>query len=318
MRRALPLFLPLLALTACEKEITVDLPETETRIVVEGTIETGQPPIVILTRTQSWFGPTNLSSIAATFVSEATVTVDDGSTAHTLQRVCSSEIPDALLDLASGLVGIDVNLLRRANICVWIGANVLGEEGRSYRLNVEAEGRSLSSTTTIPHAVRLDSLWFRLARMRPNDDSLGFIWARLTDPDTLGNHYRWLARRENKGPDGRPKDGAFMAPLFSVFEDRYVNGLSFDFNFNRGSRPYSTAKDDENEERGYFKRGDTVVVKFASIGRAEFLFYNSFQNNVSTQGDLFSNPANVRSNISGGLGVWAGWGTRLDTLVCLP
>ena len=30
--------------------------------------------------------------------------------------------------------------------------------------------------------------------------------------------------------------------------DRYINGLSFDFNFNRGSQAYSEAEDDNNED----------------------------------------------------------------------
>ncbi|HRO98561.1 MAG TPA: DUF4249 domain-containing protein [Flavobacteriales bacterium] len=307
-------------LTACEKEITVDLPRTEPRIVVEGTIETGRAPFVLLSRTQGYFDPTDINSIAATFVSEAIVTVNDGITTHALDRVCSELIPDSLIDEAGALLGIDPDLLRQANICVWtkLDNSLVGVEGLTYRLDVQADGRSLNATTTIPHAVELDSLWFRLALQQPNDDSLGFIWARLSDPDTMGNHYRWLARRTNLGTDGQPKDRNFVAPFFSVFEDRYVNGLVFDFNFNRGSTPFSDADDDENEERGYFKRGDTVVVKLASIDRASYLFYNSFQNNVASAGDVFSNPANVISNVNGGLGVWSGWGIREHVVVCTP
>jgi hypothetical protein len=314
------LLLALTALVACEKEITVDLPETEARIVVEGTIATGQPPLVILTRTQSFFAPTSISSIANSFVSEATVTVYDGSTTHLLDRVCSSLIPPELLEEAAAASGIDVGLLASANICIWtkLDNSLLGEEGRSYRLEVQTDGKDLVSTTTIPHAVTLDSLWFKLALQRPNDDSLGFIWARITDPDTLGNHYRWLAQRTNAGPDGTPKDKGFVAPFFSVFEDRFANGLTFDFNFNRGARPFSNAADDDNEERGFFKRGDTVVVRLASIDEASFAFYTSFQNNVASAGDVFSNPANVVSNVQGGMGVWSGWGIRDHTVVCLP
>jgi len=33
---------------------------------------------------------------------------------------------------------------------------------------------------------------------------------------------------------------------------------------------------------------------------------------------VFSNPANVVSNVTGGLGVWAGLGVQLDTVVCVP
>lgn len=320
MRRnlLLPFILPLLV--ACEKEITVDLPETEDRVVVEGTIETGQPPIITLMWSQGYFDPTDLSSIAATFISEAVVTVFDGTTVHVLDRICSDQIPDSLLEEAAAATGIDADLLANANICVWtkLDNSLLGEEGRSYALSVQTNGRDLSAVTTIPHAVALDSLWFKLAQQQANDDSLGFIWAHLTDPDTIGNHYRWFAQRINLGEDGEQKDSRFIAPFFSVFEDRYANGLSFAFNYNRGSEPYSDADDDNNEEAGYFKRFDTVVVKFVSLDLASYRFYNSFQNNVASQGDLFNNPANVRSNIQGGLGVWAGYGVWKDTVVCVP
>lgn len=305
-------------LQSCEKEVSVDLPETEPRVVVEASIEAGQPPLVILTRTQAFFAPTSISSIANSFISEANVTVFDGSITHVLDRICSSLLPPELVEEAAAATGIEPALLMNADICIWtkLGDDLLGEEGRTYRLEVEAEGRSLSATTTIPHAVAPDSSWFRLALQRPNDDSLGFVWARISDPDTLGNHYRFFSRRINSGADGQPKDAGFVAPFFSVYEDRYVNGLTFDFAFSRGRRPFSQAEDDENEERGYFKVGDTVVVKFASMGRAEYLFFNSFQNNAGSQGDVFSTPSNVVSNIQGGLGVWVGYGVALDTVVC--
>lgn len=315
----LPLALMGLLLAGCEKEIVVDLPTTPPRVVVEATIETGGPPVVILTRTQGFFEPTSLASIANTFISEATVTVFDGFTTHVLDRICSSIIPDSLLGQVAAATGIDPNLLANANICAWtkLDGSLLGEEGRSYRLEVQADDKFLRSTTTIPHAIAPDSLWFRLALQRPDDDTLGFAWARIVDPDTIGNHYRWMAKRINLRPDGRPKDNTFIAPLFSVYEDRYVNGLTFDFAFPRGSLPFSAEQDDV-AERGYFKVGDTVVVKFVNLDRASYLFYNSFQSNAATQGDVFSTPANIISNIEGGLGIWAGYGVRFDTLICVP
>jgi len=321
MKATLPSLLAITLLaTACEKEITVELPQTEAKVVVEGTIETGAPPLVLLTRTQSFFAPTSVESIASSFISDAIVTVDDGTATHPLLRICSNDIPDELLEEAAAAAGLDADLLRQANICIWtlLDNSLLGEEGRTYRLNVQADGKTLTSTTTIPPGVTLDSLWFKLAERRPNDDTLGFIWGTLSDPDTIGNGYRWFARRINLGEDGEPKDGRFIAPLFSVFEDRFVNGLTFDFAYNRGAEPFSSETDDNNEEGGFFNRGDTVVVKLASIGSREYQFYNSYSNNVATQGDLFSNPSNIRTNIDGGLGIWAGLGVRLDTVVCVP
>ena len=315
-KQPLPYLVAVLTLIACEKEITVDLPRTDPKIVVEGTIETGRPPLVLLTRTQNYFDPTSIESIAGSYISDAVVTIYDGNNTITLDRICSSSIPDDQLEAVAAAVGIDVNLLRQANICAWtkLDNTLLGQEGRTYRLDVQAEGNTLTSTTTIPGAVALDSLWFKLAQNNPGDDTLGFLWGTLSDPDTIGNAYRWFAQRINRDADGVPKDSRFLAPSFSAFEDRYVNGLTFDFSYNRGSEPFGG----DDPEAGYYKVGDTVVVKFASMGTAEYRFYNSFANNVATQGDVFSNPANVRSNIEGGLGIWAGLGVRLDTVICVP
>jgi hypothetical protein len=314
-KRFLLPFLTLLA--ACEKEITVDLPRTDPRIVIEGTIETGAPPIVLLSRTQNFFDPTSVASIAAAFVSDADVTIFDGTTTHVLDRLCSDIIPEDQLEQVAALVGLDPDLLRQANICAWtkLDGTLDGVEGRTYNLRVVADGNTLDATTTIPNSVALDSLWFKLALQDPGDDTLGFLWASLSDPDTIGNAYRWFAQRINRDATGTPKDSRFIAPAFSVFEDRFVNGLTFDFAFNRGSEPFASTDD---PERGYFKRGDTVVVKLASIGSREYRSYNTLESNINTQGDVFSNPANVVSNVTGGLGIWAGLGVRLDTVVCVP
>src|SRR5690606_12365653 len=148
--------------------------------------------------------------------------------------------------------------------------------------------------------------------------SLGYAWARITDPDTLGNGYRWMAKRINRRANGAMKDPSYISPLGSSYNDKYVNGLTFDFTQVRGRQYFSGQPEDDNEELGYFKVGDTIAVKALSIGRKEYDFYSSYDTNVGSAGDLFSTPANVKSNISGGLGIWAGRGVFLDTIICGP
>jgi len=80
---------------------------------------------------------------------------------------------------------------------------------------------------------------------------------------------------------------------------------------------YSDLPEDTNEEQGCFKVGDTVAVKLVSLGYNEYQFYRTYDDNVSSTGDMFGTPANVRTNIQGGLGIWAGWGVAADTLICL-
>ncbi|MBL7985659.1 MAG: DUF4249 family protein, partial [Flavobacteriales bacterium] len=111
MRKIILLALAAPAFISCEKEVDVDLPETDPKLVVEGVIENGLPPIVILTRTQSYFAPTSLSSIAGIFVKDAVITVSDGSNTVTLQELGSEGLTEEQVAQAAELTGLDPTLL---------------------------------------------------------------------------------------------------------------------------------------------------------------------------------------------------------------
>lgn len=311
----------LLLLAACEKNITVDLPEVPEQLVVDGRIEPGKPPFVILTRTQSYFAPTDLNAIANMFVSGAAVTVTVDGATWTLAQICSSLLDSAMLADAASATGLDPVLLAAANICIYTSLDPaqVGVTGKTYRLDLDAEGKHLSAVSTLPNTVPLDSVWFKLAQINPGDDSLGFAWARLSDPDTMGNGYRWAAQRINHRANGQLMDPYYIAPVgSSAYNDKYINGLTFDFNEIRGQQFFAGNPEDNNEEQGFFKVGDTIAVKAMSIGRAEYDFYYSYDANVAAVGDIFSTPANVKSNITGGLGIWCAQGVYLDTIICTP
>ena len=316
MRKIILIALAALAFISCEKEVDVDLPETEPKLVVEGVIENGQPPIVILTRTQSYFAPTSLSSIAGIFVKGAVITVSDGSTTATLQELSSEGLTEEQVAQAAELTGLDPTLLAEAGISVYtlLDNSMIGEVGRTYTLNVTGDGKSCSSITKIPNIVPWDSTWWRLAEQDADDDSSGYVWGRLTDPDTLGNGYRHYARRFYSADPDFVEDSRFISPLGTTFNDKYLNGLTVDLFAVRGRSPYTDNSEDETA--GFFLRGDSVVMKFVSMGLDEADFYITYDNNVASQGDIFSTPANARGNISGGLGIWAGWAAYYDTLVC--
>lgn len=317
MHRLLLLLACALVLVSCEKEIEVDLPITEPKLVVEGVIENGLPPIVILTRTQSYFAPTDLNSIASTFVRGAMITVSDGTNTVTLDEYDTEGLTEEQVQQVALATGIDPALIANASIVVYskLDNSYLGEVGRRYTLKIDANGDTCSAVTKIPSIVAPDSLWWRLAEQSADDDSSGYAWARLTDPDTLGNGYRWMARRFYSSDPDFTADSRFIAPLGSSFVDKYVNGLTFDLFNVRGRSPFTDNSEDETA--GFFLRGDSVAVKFVSLGEKEADFYITYDNNVASQGDLFSTPSNARSNISNGaLGIWAGWAAYQDTLVC--
>ncbi len=274
----------LFSFSSCEKEITVDIPRADQKLVVEGYVENGELPYVILTKTYPYFDPVDSTALVGLLVLDAKVYISDGTQTDTLSLTFDSSIFPPLF--------------YRSN-------TMTGEIGKTYNLTIEYDGKVYTSSTRIPPAISLDSLWFKI---QPGKDSLGFVWAHLTDPDSLGNAYRWSAKRIGK-------DDNFVAPMGSVFEDKFVNGKSFDFAYNRGEKPNSEAIDDNNEERFHFKRGDTLIIKFSSIDRTTFDIWRSIETDISNNGNPFAAPSSVRTNIKGGaIGIWAGYGNSFHGL----
>jgi hypothetical protein len=182
-----------------------------------------------------------------------------------------------------------------------LDANIFGEIGETYDLVINADGKQLTSVTTIPQPVALDSLWFKL-----EFDIYGFIWAKLTEPAGLGNAYRWFTKRLNQ-------DGSFLAPWGSAFEDKFIDGTSFEFAYNRPDTQYEETNQPEGEN--YFKIGDTIVVKFCSIDIPHYQFWRTFETQAVNNGNPFAAPTSIKTNINGGLGIWGGYSPSYDTLI---
>ncbi|MBN8703618.1 MAG: DUF4249 domain-containing protein [Bacteroidetes bacterium] len=279
------LLITLFLFTACEKDITVDIPTNETKVVIEGQIEAGKNPYVILSRTSGYFSAVDSVAIANTMILNGVVLVKNNAQIDTLKPTLDFNFFPPIIYTTNSLVG---------------------QIGQTYTLTVIADGKTFNASTIIPQPVELDSLWFELDP--PNDD-LGFIYAYLSDPPGKGNTYRWFAKRLGK-------DRKFIAPYGSVFNDDFFDGKTFKFGYNRGSEFNSQAEDDKNDERGYFKVGDSVVVKYCSIDKDTYQFYRTFETDVANNGNPFAQPMPVKTNIdNNGLGVWGGLSATYDTLV---
>ena len=307
------LLLPLLFFLSCQKDIEVKLPEAKEKICVEGKIEPGLPPFVILTHNIPYFGTIDLNNLPNLFVHNAIVKISNGTATATMTEYCSQSLPDSILPIVAAFTGVDTASLKSFNYCLYTTFNTAlwGSVGVTYDLTIDAEGKSLSSSTSILNPVPLDSVWYKYIKVNASGDSLGYIFAHLTDPAAEDNYYRWLAMREGK-------DYSFVAPIGSVFDDKFINGQSFDFGYNRGSVPNSTAEDDNNEEEGYFKIGDTVIIKYCTIDHASFDFFRQVDVAVYSQGNPFAAPSSVPTNVyprDQALGLWCGYGTFMDTVI---
>ncbi len=314
IRHSILLFCLSFIIVSCEKDIDIDLPEYEQKVVVDGRIEQGLPPIVFLNKSQKFFGETDLAAFQNSFVNGAEVIVSDGTTTDTLVELCTGSLPQGYDTIVANFLGVNVADLAFVNICAYtsVNPNIFGEVGKSYALTINHEGSTYTSSTSIPQLVPLDSVWFKAQPAETqNGIEYGFSWATMTDPDTVGNGYRWFARRLNMKSDGSLKDPGFLAPIGTAFDDQFIGGLTFDFAYDR---PRSDG-DESPDRTAYFRSGDTVVIKFCTIETEIVDFIRAAETQALNNGSPFATPTNNPSNIEGGaLGIWAGYGVTYDTI----
>lgn len=281
-------------LTSCEKEVKFDLGTSAEKVVIEGTIETGLPPYVFLTKSIGFFSKVTLNNLSNSFLHDARITVSDGTRSLVLREY---QVDNG--GVAFYFYSVDSSDLSALTF--------LGTAGRSYRLKVEYGGKVYESVTKIPQPKALDSLWSKPPppeEMPENHPNSMLLFARYTDPDTLGNRVRYFTKR-NEQP--------FLAPYYSVNDDAIINGKRIDIQLNAGFDRMDTI---DEETFGYFYKGDTVIVKWSAIDKGVFDFWRTLEFSYGATGNPFASPVEITSNISGGaLGVWAGYGNTFDTLI---
>lgn len=263
--------------------MTPKLPEYTQKIVIEGSIETGSPAVVFLSLSVPYFSNFDYTAPEKAFVKGATVTVSDGSTIDTLRE----------LDPKSGFL--------------YVGFKLFGKQGKTYTVKVNYGGKTFETNTTILAPPKIDSLYFKSVQ----NDSLGFMWQKFTEPLGSGDAYRWYAKRLGR-------DQFYAAPFNSVFNDKFVDGKTFDFGYDRGPQPNQIQQNREDPERGFYKRGDTVVVKICKIGTREFSFWDTYYQNKSSNSNPFSAPANIKNmfeNYEDAFGAFVGYSPVFDTLI---
>ncbi|MFD2515756.1 DUF4249 family protein [Pontibacter locisalis] len=297
----------LFLLAGCEEDLTLDIPAGEEKLVVEGHIEQGLPPVVMLTRSVPVFTATSPDALEDAFVHNAQVVVTNGGQSYVLKEIASPGFSESLKEAIALQFGLPPALLNgngQFPFYVYSTDELVGEIGESYGLRISHEGRVLTSTTTIPNLNPIDSLWL-MPHPDPAEDSLKILYYRYVDPDTLGNSVRYFTKR-NQEP--------FYPGLFSsVFNDELVNGGTIVFPLDRGEP--RGQKEVNQELYSYFGKGDTIIVRWAAIDLAHFRFWNTLEGEQNSNGSPIGSPNTTRSNIKGGLGIWGGYGVSYHRIV---
>jgi hypothetical protein len=275
--------LSLLTLSACEKEIDIELDQTTPSLVVEATIENGLPPRVVLSNSLDYFGKLDPSLLLSSFVRNANVTISENGRSYRLRE----------------------DSIKAGNIFLYYYTtdSLTGKLNTSYSLNVDAGGKAYTAQTRIPSITRrIDSLWWEKAPVQ-DDSTLVRMMIGATDRPGFGDYIRYFTKANSE---------PYYPGFNSVFDDQVIDGKSYTIQVDRGVN--KNLDNDENDV--YFKRGDTATLKLCNIDKATYDFWRTFEFNFQSIGNPFSNPTKVIGNVSNGaLGYFGGYAAQYRTLI---
>lgn len=267
----------LLLLVSCEKEITVDLPPAKQSLVVEASINQLFPNLnyVFVSRTIDYFNPDlSLNGVrnAEVYITPGIINGNDTiwDTANRIQMFDINNVP--LVDtFLQGFSGIYFNPLLAPQV------------GVPYKLDIDAEGHHITGVTAIPKVIEIDTVFWK-QEIERNDTDMYVTFEFVDGPEQ--NNYRLAIHNDPNAI----LIGWGAAQSFRTFDDAFINN---------GKRPYTFFRP--------FKYGDTLNLYLSSIGRKEYLFWESFTQ-AAGNGGPFATPINVKSNITGAIGSFTGYG----------
>lgn len=290
MRRLSLIILLTFSLVSCEKTITLKLDTVAPKLVVEATIESGEAPVVYLSRSLAYFSEISPDSLAASFVHGATVYVSNGTRTHKLKEF-SFTAP-------GGYTGYyysqDSDSMSTA---------IYGELNKTYTLRILWEGKEYNASTTIPRITRrIDTMYWKPAPAG-NIPYKTVLMLKATDPPGLGDYVRYFTR-QNSDP--------YYPGINSVFDDQVIDGTTYEVPVERGVLRNGSLGDNYS----FFNRGDTVTLKLCNIDKATYDFWRTMEFSYASVGNPFSSPVKVLSNISGGaLGYFGGYAVQYRAII---
>lgn len=307
------LFLMFVAFS-CAKPVKVNIPGYIEKVVIEGSIETGSFPFVLISKNKNVYSPTTQQEALGGYLSGAKVWVSDGDTTIQLTEICTNNLPNGMDTAVANFLGVPVNILSQVTICAYVGldGNFIGQVGKTYSLKVEFEGKVYEASSTIVNPVNLTNSFWKEDQKIAN---YGLLHHTLQDPPVERNAYMYEVKRLNVDSTGQPKDKRFFKAFMCYFDDEFFNGISFEF-FQDNPTTYEDKTIDE-KYRGYFHKGDTIEVKFSAYEHRLFRFLNGIMQQKMAGGSPFSLPTNAEGNFSNGaLGAWIAFSPSFSTTVC--
>jgi hypothetical protein len=279
---------------SCERTIDLKVNNQTPKLVVDASIENDQAPLVVLSTSLNYFSTITPEELSASFVHNAIVTVGDSN--KTVQLV-EYNYTDS-----NGFQFYYYTLDFTNPFQV-----LYGKFNTTYSLKIQLPDSSVyTSTTTIPLLRKTcDSLWWIKAPNNP-DTTRCVLYGLFHDPPGLGDYVRYFTSVNNQ---------PFYPGYTSAFDDQVTDGSTYTFQIPKGYSKNDTLKID-NDDYGFFHRGDSIIFKFCDIDKATFDFWRTWEYAFQSNGNPFSSPIKVIGNISNNaLGAFCGYAAQYKPII---
>lgn len=276
MRQILNIIVLITLITSCEDSY---IPESHQSIIVEGWIEDGGFPVVILTQSLPVSSDyQNINDLGDYIIRWAKVTVIDGKDSVILTGMYDD---------------------RYFPPYIYTTGKMRGQAGHTYKLDVEYQKWHATATTTIPTIPKAAE--YKVEQCT-NSDVLYRITMHFMDNPNEKNYYQIFTK---VGDDTEQ----YYASYLGAIDDAVLKGTSEIPVY----RPHLITMD---RYTPYFNFNDIVYVKLAQIDKASFDFWSEYIKSQSLSNNMFLySSSNVPSNIVNGKGYWCGYGSTLTRLV---
>lgn len=283
MRMTVPLFLLIFLLMACTRDVDIEQPRYQQRIVVDGYIETGRPAYVFLTMSSPYLTRYDSVSIRQSFLNYGKITLS------------SSKGEEEVL-----------TLFREKGFFppfVYRSIEMEGETGVRYDIKVEVKGREVTASTTIPPAPDIHSV-----RFIATTDTTGYSEFSVMPPRS-GKRFLFTRVRSTLAEEGYHPA---LNPVTIVSSDdkspswkRVLRSSEFGYYLMEPDSVYYN----NSYPRYEYDLRDTVQILVGSVDSISYKVLESLLMDRANMENPFVFSGNkIESNIEGGIGRWTGIG----------
>lgn len=250
-------------------------PVPTTPLVVDGWIDAGGAPVVLVSRTIS---PSESmqdeTALMTKVVNYARVRVSDGTRTVELEgRRDDNYFPPY----------------------VYTTDRMLGEAGKTYRLEVDYPGINAWAETTIPEPSSVERFEVEVSE---KTDSLFVLSAVILNDPSVRTFYKFFTKVEGRN---------------SCWNSSFL-GLVDSSIFDEGEIAVPVARGWgllEKYRQPLFRKGEKVAVKFCTVDEASYDYWKSYDDITAlARNAFFPVSENVAGNMHGALGFWAGYGAN--------